>query len=114
MHLVFHVSLLKPYHGDNTQPSTDVPPIFDDGALVLQPQRILDQKWTTRGGKMSYEILVQWKNLPPEDATWELAEIVFQQFPDIELEDKLNLEVVGIDKVRRSNRERRPNLKYLG
>ena len=63
---------------------------------------------------MSYEILVQWKNLPPEDATWELAEIVFQQFPDIELEDKLNLEVVGIDKVRRSNRERRPNPRYLG
>ena len=76
---VFHVSLLKQYHEDNTKPSTDVPPINDDSAPVLEPQRILDQKWTKHGGKMSNVILVQWKIWPQEDVTWELAEIVFQK-----------------------------------
>ncbi|KAL3597323.1 hypothetical protein D5086_008960 [Populus alba] len=72
------------------------------------PYPILQQ-----GGKFITESLVQWKHLPPEDATWELTEFLCQQFPNLNLEDKVPLSGRGIDKPpRRSERATKPNPKY--
>lgn len=40
----------------------------------MEPDAILDTRWLKKGGKFLEECLVQWKDLPMEDATWESAE----------------------------------------
>ncbi|KAF2293986.1 hypothetical protein GH714_006085 [Hevea brasiliensis] len=45
--------------------------LTDDGYAVLEPEEILDAHWTKTGSRFLEEILVRWKNLPHEDATWE-------------------------------------------
>ena len=113
IHPVFHVSLLKKYVGDATNTQTDLPPVSDDGGIILEPETILDHRWVKQGGKFITESLVQWKHLPPEDATWELTEFLCQQFPNLNLEDKVPLSGRGIDKPpRRSERATKPNPKY--
>ena len=68
---VFHVSNLKKTLGQHIAPSTELPPLNDEGLLVLIPERILHvrerklRKWVIR------EYLVKWKELRMEDATWE-------------------------------------------
>lgn len=35
IHPVFHVSLLKKYFGDNNNGSLELPPVADDGVMLL-------------------------------------------------------------------------------
>lgn len=51
---VFHVSLLKKKLGSISQPTVTLPPLKDAGQF--QPE---------------LELLVHWKGMPPEEATWE-------------------------------------------
>ncbi|KAA8529846.1 hypothetical protein F0562_034385 [Nyssa sinensis] len=53
IHPVFHVSLLKKYVGDSTDASTEVPPITDEGVLILEPEAILDTRWVKEGKKVN-------------------------------------------------------------
>lgn len=46
-------------------------------------------------GSSSMEVLVKWKNLSEEEATWEHAKVVQQQFPTFHLEDKVSLWAAG-------------------
>ena len=39
---VFHVSLLKKYVGESAMPLKELPPITDDGVVILELQLILD------------------------------------------------------------------------
>ena len=71
IHPVFHVSLLKKYVGDNKDVSLELPPVADDGIVLLEPKRILDTRWVKQGKKFILEHLVQWCRLPTEEATWE-------------------------------------------
>lgn len=95
IHLVFLVSLLKPYHqNDHTTaaPTPTLPTCTDEGVVLLEPQKILDTRWVKRGAKMLEEQLVQWKFLPPEEATWEPTNKLQEMFPKLNLEDKIPLE----------------------
>ncbi|KAJ8615319.1 hypothetical protein MRB53_034691 [Persea americana] len=83
VHLVFHISLLKRKVGDMTQASSMLPPFSKDNCPRLEPLHILNYRWVKRGSKFVTEALVQWKLLPPEDATWEGVEQLQQQFPQI-------------------------------
>ena len=71
IHLVFSIFLLKKFIGERTLPSTELPPITDEGAIILESQHILDTCWIKRGKKFEEKHLVQWKHLPTEEATWE-------------------------------------------
>lgn len=44
------------------------------------------------------EILVHWDQFDPEDATWEVAAIFNERYPDFHLEDKVKLWRAGIDR----------------
>ncbi|KAH7567876.1 hypothetical protein JRO89_XS07G0172700 [Xanthoceras sorbifolium] len=44
IHPVFHVSLLKKKVGDSITTSTDLPPVAEDGQLILEPEAILDSR----------------------------------------------------------------------
>lgn len=113
IHPVFHVSLLKKYVGDAANSQPDLPPVSDEGEIILEPEAILDHRWVKQGGKFITESLVQWKHLPAEEATWELTEFLGQQFPHLNLEDKVPLYGRSIDKPpRRSERATKPNPKY--
>jgi hypothetical protein len=83
VHNVFHVSLLKPY-----VPNPDH--ILDDqqvviptqGVLELYPDRILDTREKSLRNRTLVEHLVQWKDYPEEDATWEDQTKLLKDYPD--------------------------------
>jgi hypothetical protein len=91
IHLIFHVSLLKKYVGNLVVPSTELPPVTDEGLIILEPQQILDTRWFKQGNKFEEESLIQWQRLPVEEATWEPTKSLLEQFPHINLEDKVPL-----------------------
>ncbi len=62
---VFHVSLMKPFHGDPPY-STPPLPLLDHGRVVPQPAAIVRAQ-VCRGIR---EILVQWVDLSAEEASW--------------------------------------------
>ena len=65
----------------------ELPPIDDEGNLVLQPEAIIDTRERQLRSRTVREYLVRWRNLPDEDATWESEKIL--QHPSLQLlEDK--------------------------
>ena len=71
IHNVFHVSSLKKTLGQHIAPSTELPPLDDEGLLILIPEWIIQTRERKLRNRVIREYLVQWKELPPEDATWE-------------------------------------------
>lgn len=74
--------------GESAASSIEVPPIDDDGVLILEPKSILDTRWLKRGGNIIEQSLIQWHNLLMEEATWEDTIMIKQRFPSLILEDK--------------------------
>ena len=77
IHNVFHVSCLKKYIGRKFVISTTLPPLDDEGQLTLIPEKVLKTRERRLRSKTIKEYLVQWKDIPSEDATWE-EENIFQ------------------------------------
>jgi len=71
IHNVFHVSCLKKVLGQQVTATTDLPPLDDEGHLVLESKAIVESREWRLKSRIVMEFLVQWKNLPDEDATWE-------------------------------------------
>ena len=114
VHSTFHVSVLKKAVGDSTVSSTELPPIDDEGVLDLEPKLVLDTRWLKRGGNVMEQSLIQWNNLPMEEATWEDTVVIKQRFPSLTLEDKGPLPRGSDDKkLRRTNRVAKPSSKYM-
>ena len=72
IHLVFHVSLLKPWIGNNDSKfpgrhQDPPPPVIIDDQEEFEVEAIIDKR--THYGKTQY--LVTWKGYRPEDSTWE-------------------------------------------
>ena len=63
IHPIFHVSLLKNKLGEQIAIYIDLPPVADDGELLMEPEVILDTRWVKREFKFIEESLVQWKRL---------------------------------------------------
>jgi len=87
LHNVFHVGLLKPFHGDPPASTPPLPPIHD-GRVVLTPARVRRARFQHG----AWEILVEWQGLPSDHATWEPRESFVERYPDFQLEDELFLE----------------------
>ena len=87
IHNVFHVSCLKKALGQQIITSEILPPLDDEGQLTLVPEKILKTRERRLRSRIIKEYLVQWKDLPNEDATWEEEKIL--QHPNLKLlEDK--------------------------
>jgi hypothetical protein len=82
LHPVFHVSCLKKVIGTRCQLQTNLPELAEEGFIWLQPEAVLDQRERRLRQRTIKEVLVQWKDMTPVDATWEPATIL-QQFPHL-------------------------------
>ena len=76
IHNVFHVYNLKKTLGKHIAPSTKFPPLDDEGLLILIPEWIIQTRESKLGNKVIKEYLVQWKEIPPKDATWEGEQVL--------------------------------------
>eukprot|EP00253_Pinus_taeda_P018120 PITA_18120 len=76
IHNVFHVSCLKKALGQQVTVTDELPPMDDEGHLVLQPEAIIDTRERQLRSRTVWEFLVRWKNLQDDDATWESEKIL--------------------------------------
>ncbi|KAF5784342.1 putative nucleotidyltransferase, Ribonuclease H [Helianthus annuus] len=83
IHPTFHVSLLKKAEG----PPTTLIPLPTAPRFSLLPAVVLDKRVIRRGNKAAAQVLVQWKNKPLSDATWEFKDDLQLRFPDFQMID---------------------------
>ena len=77
VHPVFHVSLLKKAIALAMKPQPLPPMLTDELELRVEPQVVKVVKNHPAG---TTEVLIQWKDLPDFEATWELVDFMKQQF----------------------------------
>ncbi|EXB28923.1 Cleavage stimulation factor subunit 1 [Morus notabilis] len=71
-------------------PAQEVPPaLAADMELRVEPERLLDTRFSKVTGQL--EVLLQWRHLPDYESSWELFDVIQQQFPEFHLEDKVTL-----------------------
>jgi hypothetical protein len=69
IHNVFHVSYLKRAIGQHITPIEILPPMDEEGKLVLILEEILEVQEKRLRKRSIKEYLIRWKDLPIEDAT---------------------------------------------
>jgi hypothetical protein len=78
VHLVFHVSQLKPILGKHVPLCAEL----SDLSHELQvPEQVIDSRLTKKGSKVISQVLVKWSDWPESLATWENEEAIKQVFP---------------------------------
>jgi hypothetical protein len=87
LHDVFHVGLLKKFHGDPPAAPPPLPPTHH-GAATPELERTVCCR-VTRGVQ---QVLVHWKGQSAASATWEDVESFTAKFPAFQLADELPLE----------------------
>lgn len=82
MHNVFHVSLLKGKIKTKYTAHSQLPDTNEYGMPKVYPVAVLATRQIKVRNRLEEEILVQWNNLLPGDATWERSKVIQIQFPD--------------------------------
>ena len=82
VHNVFHISVLKRYVHDATHVINwnDVQ-VEPEGDFLVEPDCILDKREIFLRNRTIGEVKVQWKQLSPEEATWELKSHMQEAYP---------------------------------
>ena len=97
IHTVFHISLLKRFHGSQIVAPHILPSISVDNQPLYRPATICAVRTVLKQGGKCRQILVQWQDSSPEDSTWEEFERFCKLYPDLHLEDKVSFEAGGND-----------------
>jgi len=79
------------------KPFIHVTLLNDNKGPILQPSIILDRCKIKRNGVWLSDVLIQWKELLEEEATWEGEHEIQRLYPHFDLEDKVNFNGGGID-----------------
>ena len=82
---VFHVSCLKKVIGTNTRAQTVLPELDKEGSIIFKPTTILNRSTLQLRSRSITEVLIQWHDMQPEDATWEPLLQIQQQFSHLKL-----------------------------
>ena len=85
IHPVFHVSCLKKVIGTKIRAQIVLPDMDMEGSIILEPEAILNQRTRQLCSRAITEVLIQWHDMQPKDATWELLLQIQQQFPHLKL-----------------------------
>ncbi|GJT81786.1 ty3-gypsy retrotransposon protein [Tanacetum coccineum] len=97
IHPLFHVSLLKPSHGDLNPTTYPFPDKYVDYFPVMEAEEFLDHRTINKQGKPEAQVIVKWKGRDITEATWEPRAEMTTDMPD--LEDKVLFEDGDIDTV---------------
>ncbi|KAK5838444.1 hypothetical protein PVK06_007174 [Gossypium arboreum] len=80
IHLTFHVSQLKEHIGASVT-QAQLPLVDIHGVLPKEPARIVDRRMVKKGNRAVTEVLVEWADSFPEDATWESLDLLQTKYP---------------------------------
>jgi len=83
IHNVFHVSQLKEYRADYTPVFAELPKTPSLDTLDTETESILDRRMMKKGNHAIVQVLIKWKNLPEETATWEDWDVLTTSFPSV-------------------------------
>lgn len=89
IHPVFHVSVLKPCHGDPDTAALPLPQLTADYRPLIQPTYILQARSVIQQGQPHVQVLIHWDGLSSADNSWENFSHLQHQFPHLDLEDKV-------------------------
>ena len=64
IHPVFHVSLLKKFIGEARVVSPELPPMADDGEIIMEPSAILDTRWVKKGSSLLKKVWSSGRTFP--------------------------------------------------
>ncbi|GKE49170.1 hypothetical protein Tco_1480428 [Tanacetum coccineum] len=84
IHLVFHVSQLKKYRGDERQVPERLPQVNNEGLISVDPYAILATKLAMKGNVAVVYVLVHGANGEVADATWEPYDVIATRFPQFD------------------------------
>ena len=77
IHNAFHVSCLKNIIGHHISVSDTLPPLDDEGKLILIPNKILKTREIKLRRRTIKDYLVKWKDFHSEEAAWEDEQILW-------------------------------------
>lgn len=80
VHRVFHVSCPKKALGKHQSEQTIPPTLDDDGRIILELEGMISTREKKLQSCVIKEYLIKWKDLPEEEASWEI-EAFRQQYP---------------------------------
>jgi hypothetical protein len=83
IHNVFHVSQLKEYRADYTPVFSELPAFPTLDTIAAEPEAILDRRMMKKGNAPMIQVLIKWKTLPDEEATWEDWDVLTTRFPAV-------------------------------
>jgi hypothetical protein len=83
IHNVFHVSQLKEFRPDYSPVFADLPNIPALDVMETEPEKILDQRLVKKGNAALPQVLIKWKHLPEDSATWEDWTTLKSKFPSV-------------------------------
>ena len=84
VHPVFHVSMLKKYHGDGNYIIRWDSVLLDENLTYEEePVAILDREIHKLRSREIASIKVQWKNRPVEESTWEKEADMQERYPHL-------------------------------
>ena len=69
IHPVFHVSCLRKVVGPNSEVQSTLPEMDEEGSIWIHPVAILQTRERQLRHRTIKEVLVQWKDTSPEDAS---------------------------------------------
>ncbi|GJU75641.1 putative nucleotidyltransferase, ribonuclease H [Tanacetum coccineum] len=82
IHPVFHVSFLKPYHGDKEDRGRGVSKRAPTAVVTSYDREVegilLDRTISRRGVPSYKEYLIKWRDLPNSEASWEAEDLLWQ------------------------------------
>jgi len=83
IHPVFHVSCLKKKLGERQHVVVTLPPTDKNGIIRPEPEEILHRRLKKKKNHAVTEVLVKWKGLGAEEASWVEYSILVNEFPDL-------------------------------
>ena len=97
IHPVFHVSKLKPFHGNPPSQMVELDPAVTGTLVEQQPQTSLAFRMLQTKHGPKRQVLIQWEGTSPLEASWEDIETIEERYPHYNLGDKIVLEELGND-----------------
>ena len=96
IHPVFHVMCLKKVIGQNIPTQRVLQELYEEGRIILEPECILQTHIKKLRSRTLTQYLIQWKNLPVEEATWEDEEFIQKNPHLVSIEDNASLKRGGM------------------